>query len=51
MSALTALQHVAPTAITHITPELKDKLSGDLQGILEEWYGDKLMLTSIYGIR
>eukprot|EP00597_Dinobryon_sp_UTEXLB2267_P007086 CAMPEP_0170085228 /NCGR_PEP_ID=MMETSP0019_2-20121128/20163_1 /TAXON_ID=98059 /ORGANISM="Dinobryon sp., Strain UTEXLB2267" /LENGTH=484 /DNA_ID=CAMNT_0010301583 /DNA_START=81 /DNA_END=1532 /DNA_ORIENTATION=- len=44
-------QHVAPTAITHITPELKDKLSSDLQGVLEEWYGDKLTLTSIYGIR
>eukprot|EP01036_Dinobryon_divergens_P032554 gene32554-42170_t len=44
-------QHVAPTAITHITPEFKDKLSADLKGILEEWYGGSLVLTSIYGIR
>lgn len=45
-------QHVAPTAITHLTPEYKDRLSADLQPILEEWYGKgKLTLTSIYGIR
>jgi hypothetical protein len=45
-------QHVAPTAITHLTPEYKDRLSAELKPILEEWYGQgEIYLTSIYGIR
>lgn len=44
-------QHVAPTAITHLTPHYKDKLSEELQDVLEEWYGGQLLLTSIYGVR
>ena len=44
-------QVVAPSAITHLTPELKTRLSNELQHILEEWYGGPLLLTSIYGVR
>ena len=44
-------QQVAPSAITHLTPEYKDRLSEDLQAMLEEWFGGELSLTSIYGVR
>jgi len=44
-------QHVAPTSVTHLTPSNKDRLSREMQNILEEWYGGELRLTSIYGIR
>jgi len=44
-------QVVAPTAMTHITPVLKDRLSDDLRPILEGWFEGPLQLTSIYGIR
>jgi len=44
-------QHVAPSTITHLTPVLKDRLSLELQPILEDWYGGDLTLTSIYGVR
>lgn len=44
-------QHVAPSTITHLTPVLKDRLSLELQPILEDWYGGDLKLTSIYGVR
>lgn len=44
-------QHVAPSAVTHLTSSNKDRLSRDMKAILEEWYGGELMLTSIYGIR
>ena len=37
--------------ITHLTPDLKDKLSDEVRDILEGWYGGALELTSIYGIR
>jgi prolyl 4-hydroxylase len=44
-------QNVAPTDITHLPPDLKDKLSAELRDTLEGWYGGPLILTSIYGIR
>jgi hypothetical protein len=45
-------QHVAPTGITHITPELKTRLSSEMQEILEGWYEKgALTMTSIYGVR
>lgn len=44
-------QHVAPTTITHLTPDYKNRLSGELQNVLEDWYGGPLDLTSIYGVR
>jgi len=44
-------QVVAPTAMTHITPVLKDRLSDELRPILEGWFNGPLQLTSIYGIR
>ena len=45
-------QHVAPTNITHLVPELKNRLSSEVGHILEEWAGlGELELTSIYGIR
>jgi hypothetical protein len=47
-------QVVAPSEMTHLTSEYKDKLSSELKPILQEWFGnDKpdLILTSIYGIR
>lgn len=44
-------QHVAPSGITHLSPDLKDKLSDELRSTLEDWYGGELELTSIYGIR
>lgn len=45
-------QHVAPSSITHLTAELKDRLSRELQSTLEDWYGHgELTMTSIYGVR
>lgn len=47
-------QAVAPSVITHLIPEYKDRLDSELKPILHEWYGvDKgdIKLTSIYGIR
>jgi hypothetical protein len=44
-------QHVAPSLITHLTPNEKNRLERELRPILEAWYGEKLFLTSIYGIR
>ncbi len=45
-------QAVAPSNITHLTPEYKDRLRDDLYDILESWAGmGPLHLTSIYGIR
>jgi len=44
-------QHVAPSSITHLTSQNKDRLSRELRPILENWYGGNLVLTSIYGIR
>jgi prolyl 4-hydroxylase len=40
--------------VTHL-PERgrysKQRLSKELLGVMEDWYGDKLELTSIYGVR
>ena len=44
-------QHVSESIMTHLTPEKKDQLSDELHPILEEWYGGRLELTSIYGVR
>jgi len=44
-------QHVAPSGVTHLTAEHKDRLSNELRDILEGWHGAPLQLTSIYGIR
>lgn len=44
-------QQHAPSQITHLPPDLKSKLTQDLQPILEEWYNGELVMTSIYGIR
>ncbi len=45
-------QHVAPSLITHLPPKHKDRLTKELQHILEGWYGNgTLEVTSIYGIR
>jgi len=44
-------QHVAESIMTHLTPDKKTKLSQELHPILEGWYGGRLELTSIYGIR
>lgn len=33
-------QFVAPTIMTHLTPELKDKLSNELYPLLHNWYID-----------
>lgn len=45
-------QNEAPTLVTHLSPELKLKLSNELLPILEDWYAKgPLTLTSIYGIR
>lgn len=44
-------QHIAPSRITHLPGNLKDKLSRELRDILEGWYGGELEMTSIYGIR
>ena len=44
-------QHVAPSGITHLTSDLKDKLAEELKSIHEGWYGGELTMTSIYGIR
>eukprot|EP01038_Epipyxis_sp_PR26KG_P014712 gene14712-19776_t len=44
-------QLVAPSTITHITPDYKQRLTSELQPMLESWYGGELEMTSIYGIR
>lgn len=44
-------QLVAPSTMTHLTGELKQRLSRDLRPILESWFNGPLELTSIYGIR
>ena len=46
-------QRVAPSLVTHITPNKKDVLDRELRPILQEWYNgpEDIMLTSIYGIR
>jgi hypothetical protein len=44
-------QHVAPSGVTHLSPEHKQRLSNELRDILEGWHGGPLELTSIYGIR
>jgi hypothetical protein len=44
-------QHVAPSGVTHLSPEHKQRLSSELREILEGWHGGPLELTSIYGIR
>jgi len=45
-------QHVAPSTMVHMSDKAKDRLSKELQDILEDWYGDgELELTSIYGVR
>ena len=44
-------QEYAMTAMTHLDSVHKDRLSTELHGLFEEWYGGQLQLTSIYGIR
>lgn len=44
-------QHLSESVMTHLTPEKKDQLSLELRDVLEDWYGGRLELTSIYGIR
>jgi len=44
-------QHAAPTGITHLDQRNKQRLTAELQPIMEEWYGGELEMTSIYGIR
>ncbi|KAJ1406554.1 hypothetical protein B484DRAFT_209656 [Ochromonadaceae sp. CCMP2298] len=44
-------QHVAPSLVTHLTGEHKDRLSRELRQTLEDWHGAPLTLTSIYGVR
>jgi hypothetical protein len=44
-------QHIAPTDVTHLTPNHKDRLSREMRSHLEGWYGGELFMTSIYGIR
>lgn len=46
-------QRVAPSLVTHITPNKKDILNKELKPILQEWYNgpEAIKLTSIYGIR
>jgi hypothetical protein len=44
-------QAVSPSTVTHITSVEKSRLAGELQPILEGWYGGELFMTSIYGVR
>ncbi len=44
-------QHVAPSIMTHLPDNLKQRLSTEIAPLLETWYGGKLNLTSVYGIR
>jgi len=44
-------QHIAPSSVTHLTPDHKTRLSNEVRSILEDWHGGPLSLTSIYGIR
>ncbi|CAE7635707.1 unnamed protein product, partial [Symbiodinium microadriaticum] len=45
-------QHAAPSLMVQLSVNVRNRLSAELQGILESWYGKgPLELTSIYGIR
>lgn len=44
-------QFIAPSGVTLLPQAHKDRLSAELQAILEDWHGGPLSLTSIYGIR